>query len=246
MHSRCRNVARPSGAVWPPSASASGRSASPGRDTARDREAVDQHRRHVMSDAIIGFGAIGKALAAMFARKGIDVMVATRRPPETHAAEARSIGPGVRAVTLEEALAADTILLAVPFRGHVEVAAAACDWRGKTVIDVTNGYGVPEEELGGASPASVVAQAFSGAQLVKAFNHLPARLLAQDPSRDGGRRVIFVTSDDEAAADTVCALVERLGFAAIKLGKLDEGGALVQGRGNSWGRLIFKDLVKSD
>jgi 8-hydroxy-5-deazaflavin:NADPH oxidoreductase len=28
--------------------------------------------------------------------------------------------------------------------------------------------------------------------------------------------------------------------------KLSEGGLLVQARGNSWGRLIFKDLVKFD
>ena len=34
--------------------------------------------------------------------------------------------------------------------------------------------------------------------------------------------------------------------APIKLGGLSEGGLLVQARGNSWGRLIFKDLVKFD
>ena len=42
------------------------------------------------------------------------------------------------------------------------------------------------------------------------------------------------------------ALAENLGFAPIKLGGLSEGGLLVQARGNSWGRLIFKDLVKFD
>jgi len=38
----------------------------------------------------------------------------------------------------------------------------------------------------------------------------------------------------------------NLGFAPIKLGGLSEGGLLVQARGNSWGQLIFKDLVKFD
>ena len=42
------------------------------------------------------------------------------------------------------------------------------------------------------------------------------------------------------------ALAENLGFAPIKLGGLSEGGLLVQARGNSWGQLIFKDLVKFD
>jgi hypothetical protein len=32
----------------------------------------------------------------------------------------------------------------------------------------------------------------------------------------------------------------------VKLGGLSEGGLLVQAHGNSWGRLIFKDLVKFD
>ncbi|WP_348644613.1 NAD(P)-binding domain-containing protein [Rhizobium leguminosarum] len=35
-----------------------------------------------MSYAIIGFGAIGQALAQAFARKNIQVSVAARRPPE--------------------------------------------------------------------------------------------------------------------------------------------------------------------
>jgi predicted dinucleotide-binding enzyme len=35
-----------------------------------------------MSYAIVGFGKIGQALAHAFARKSIDVTVASRRPPE--------------------------------------------------------------------------------------------------------------------------------------------------------------------
>ena len=35
-----------------------------------------------MTYAIIGFGKIGQALARAFARKGVEVMVASRRPPE--------------------------------------------------------------------------------------------------------------------------------------------------------------------
>jgi predicted dinucleotide-binding enzyme len=35
-----------------------------------------------MSYAIVGFGKIGQALAHAFARRNIDVTVASRRPPE--------------------------------------------------------------------------------------------------------------------------------------------------------------------
>src|SRR5450755_393841 len=91
-----------------------------------------------------------------------------------------------------------------------------------------------------------VAQAFTGGRLVKGFNHLVAAVLAQDPAVHGGRRVVFLASDDEAAAAEIGALAETLGFSPIKLGGLSEGGLLVQARGNSWGRLIFKDLVQFD
>ena len=70
-----------------------------------------------MSYAIVGFGKIGQALAHAFARKNIDVTVASRRPPEALAPQARAIGPTVVAKSLREALEADTIILAVPFRG---------------------------------------------------------------------------------------------------------------------------------
>jgi predicted dinucleotide-binding enzyme len=137
--------------------------------------------------------------------------------------------------------------LAVRYESHKDVAKALPTWAGKTIIDVTNAYGVPPEELGGQpSSAKVVAQAFTGGRLVKGFNHLVAAVLEQDPSVNGGRRVVFLASDDDGAAAEVAALAEKLGFAPIKLGGLAEGGLLVQARGNSWGQLIFKDLVKFD
>lgn len=199
-----------------------------------------------MTFAIIGFGAVGQALAAAFARKGIDVVVASRRPPEALARQAASIGPTVTAKPLHEALAADTILLAVPFWEHREVAKAGVGWSGKTIIDATNAFGVPVEDLDGLPSSAAVARAFPGAALVKAFNHLPAAKLAADPAVGGGRRVVFLSSDDENAVQPVAALAERLGFAPVALGRLAEGGALVQARGRAWAPLIFQDLLKAE
>ena len=199
-----------------------------------------------MSSAIIGFGNIGKALAKAFARKGIEVSVATTRAPESFAAEAAAIGPAIIPETLADAVKADIIFLAVRFGSHRDVAKALPTWQGKTIVDVTNAYGVPPEELGGQPSSKVVAQAFRGARLVKGFNHLAAAVLDQDPAVHGGRRVVFLASDDEGAAEEIGTLAEKLGFAPIKLGGLSEGGPLVQARGNTWGRLIFKDLVKFD
>jgi predicted dinucleotide-binding enzyme len=198
------------------------------------------------SYAIIGFGKIGKALAKAFARKGIEVSVATTRDPESFAPEAAAIGPGVIATTLAEAAKADVIFLAVRFESHPDVAKALSDWQGKTIVDVTNAYGVPPEKLGGLPSAKFVAQVFTGGKLVKGFNHLGAAILDQDPAVHGGRRVVFLASDDEGAAAEISTLAEDLGFAPVKLGGLSEGGLLVQAQGNTWGKLIFQDLIKFD
>ncbi len=199
-----------------------------------------------MSYAIIGFGQIGHALAKAFARKGIAVSVATTRDPRCFAADAAAIGPQVLPATLAEAVEADVIFLAVRFESHPEVAKALPSWKGKTIVDVTNTYGVSPEEMGGPSSSRVVAQAFTGGKLVRGFNHLVAGVLEQDPATHGGRRVVFLASDDDGAAAEIGALAEKLGFAPIQLGGLSEGGLLVQTRGKNWGQLIFKDLVKFD
>ena len=200
-----------------------------------------------MSYAIIGFGKIGQALARAFARSGIEVSVATTRDPESFASAAAAIGPTIIPKTLAEAVKADIVFLAVRFESHRDVAKALPTWKGKTIVDVTNAYGAPPEQLGGQpSSAKVVAQAFTGGRLVKGFNHLVAAVLDQDPAVHGGRRVVFLASDDDGAAAEIGTLAENLGFSPIKLGGLSEGGLLVQARGNSWGQLIFKDLVKFD
>ena len=199
-----------------------------------------------MTYAIIGFGQIGQALAKAFARKGIEVSVATTRDPRSFAADAAAIGPGVIPATLADAVKADVVFLAVRFESHPDVAKALPSWKGKTIVDVTNTYGVSAEDLGGPSSSAVVAEAFTGAKLVRGFNHLVAGVLEQDPAVHGGRRVVFLASDDDGAAAEIGTLAESLGFAPIQLGALLEGGLLVQTRGKTWGQLIFKDLVKFD
>jgi predicted dinucleotide-binding enzyme len=199
-----------------------------------------------MSYAIIGFGNIGRALAKAFARNGIEVSVATTRDPKSFASAAAAIGPTIIPKKLVEAVKADIVFLAVRFESHQDVAKALPTWKGKTIIDVTNAYGVPPEKLGGQPSSKAVAQAFTGGRLVKGFNHLAAAVLDQDPAVHGGKRVVFLASDDDAAAEEIGALAKNLGFAPIKLGGISEGGLLVQARGNSWGRLIFEDLVKFD
>ena len=197
-----------------------------------------------MSYAIVGFGKIGQALAHAFARKDIDVTVASRRLPEELEPQVRAIGPKVVAKSLQEALKADTIFLAIPFGGHRDVAMALPSWEGKTIIDTMNSFPVPPEELDGLPSSAFVAKSFPDAKLVKGFNHLGAAKLATEPEVEGGHRVVFLSSDDEDAVAPVADLAKQLGFAPVKLGKLNEGGWLVHARGRTWGQLIFQDVFK--
>jgi 8-hydroxy-5-deazaflavin:NADPH oxidoreductase len=144
-----------------------------------------------MSYAIVGFGKIGQALAHAFARNNINVTVASRRPPEALAPQARGVVPTVVAKSLRDALKADTIILAIPFGTHHEVAKALPSWKGKTVIDAMNSFPLPPEELDGLPSSTFIAKSFTGAKVVKGFNHLGAATLASDPVVEGGHRVIF-------------------------------------------------------
>jgi 8-hydroxy-5-deazaflavin:NADPH oxidoreductase len=199
-----------------------------------------------MTYSIIGSGKVGTALARQFARSGTAVGIANTRGPDSITSMAKELGDKIVPLALREALEADVIILAVPFWAHRDVAKAARTWQGKVVIDATNAYGVPLSDLDNLPSSAIVAKALPGAHLVKAFNHLPAGVLAQEPVGAGGRRVIFLSSDDEGATATVAALVEKLGYAPVSLGKITEGGQLVQARDKSWGPLIFQDLFRKE
>jgi hypothetical protein len=58
--------------------------------------------------------------------------------------------------------------------------------------------------------------------------------------------VLFLSSDDTEATAKVAAIMKELGYAPVALGKLAEGGLLIQARGNSLAPLIFQDLLKKE
>ncbi|PTQ07863.1 NADP oxidoreductase [Sphingomonas oleivorans] len=196
-----------------------------------------------MTYAIIGAGAIGTALARQFARKSIPVKIANSRGPASIVALASELGANIQPAELTEALAADVVILAVPFTAVEDTVKAAGPWNGRIVIDATNAINFTDfspADLGGRLSSEIVAQAVSGARLVKAFNTLPAAVLADVPDGPNGRRTIFVSSNDTTASKTVEGLADSLGFAPIALGKLAEGGRLQQ----FGGALMVHSLIK--
>ena len=196
-----------------------------------------------MSYSIIGTGGIGSTLASFFADARIEVALANSRGANAVEPVAKKLGQGVVAKSLDDALKADVIVIAVPFLKFKDVASALPGWTGKIVIDVTNAYTLPTEaqeaEFGARTSSEANAKRVPGAKLVKAFNQLPVKDLAS-PVPNGGKRVVFVSSDDEDASAKVARLVKDLGFAPIEVGKLGEGGRLIQAPN----ALAFQDLIK--
>lgn len=188
-----------------------------------------------MNYSIIGSGNVGTALARRFARKNINVAVANSRGPESIAPLVRELEGKIRAVDLAEALQADIVILAVPFPAFPSVARAKADWSGQIIVDAMNRL----EEVSGPASSEVVAGTLPGAKVVKAYNQLPAAILAREPSQDGGRRVVFVSSNHDDASATVTQLTKQLGFSPIELGRLDEGGRLIRFHGP----LVLHDVV---
>ena len=69
------------------------------------------------------------------------------------------------------------------------------------------------------------------ARLVKGFNtiwfeHLATQGNQELPLED--RRAIFIAGDDSQAKETVARLIEEVGFAAVDMGFLHEGGGRQQ------------------
>jgi 8-hydroxy-5-deazaflavin:NADPH oxidoreductase len=196
-----------------------------------------------MSYSIIGSGNIGSALARQFVRNGITVAIANLRGPDSLQLLKKELGEHLVPQTIEAALTASTIILAVPFKAVSAIARDLRDWKGKIVVDATNAIDIPSyapTDLGGRLSSELVTEQLRGARVVKAFNTLPAAILAADPAEGHGRRVIFVSGNDVEANAEVAALVGKLGFAPIILGKLSEGGLLQQ----YGGQLVIQNLVK--
>ena len=192
-----------------------------------------------MTNAIIGTGIVGTTLAHLFSQAGVEAHIANTRGAETiHLDEGKSAS--VTPVSLSSALSADLIFAAVPFAAMPTLGRALPDWSGRIIIDVTNPFGVEPATFGSRSSSEFNADFFPGGILVKAINHLPYNIFDAEIAGSGGRRAVFVSSDDEAAGAAVAELAKTLGFAPINLGPLAVGAPLL----SIGGPLLMKNLVE--
>jgi predicted dinucleotide-binding enzyme len=193
---------------------------------------------------IIGAGNIGQTVARHLLKAGHPVILANGSGGDSLTAITRSLGAGATAGTVRQAAQADVVLLSLPW-SQVPTLKEITDWTGKTVIDATNHFitYAPDfkvEDLGGKASSEVVASLLPGAKIVKAFNTIFYKTLAEDPRVLGGNRVLFVSGNDQASKSEVTSVIASLGFAPIDLGTLSEGSKLQQAKG----ALATLNLVK--
>ena len=189
-----------------------------------------------MKVGIVGAGKIGSALARHLTRSGNEVIVSNSRGPKSLEPLIAELGPRAKAGTVAEAAAAPVVFLTVTWAQLPGALSRLPPWSGRIAVDTTNpfvadGAGLRLVDLGGKTSSEVVAGMVPGARLVKAFNTLFYQVLASEPGQAGGRRVIFLSGDDAAAKGQVSALIDQLGFAAVDLGGLVEGGRMHQAGG---------------
>ena len=88
---------------------------------------------------IIGAGRIGQAMAQTALRAGRQAVIANSRGPQSLTSVVEALGEGVSAGTVEDASAADIVVLAVPWP-QVSQAVDGLELDGRIVIDPTNDF----------------------------------------------------------------------------------------------------------
>jgi predicted dinucleotide-binding enzyme len=144
----------------------------------------------------------------------------------------------------EVALAVAREALAVPWKNVEAALRGLPEWNGRVLIDATNPFAETSPnlvlaDLGGIGASEIVAGFARGARIVKAFNSIRMARFNEGPIKGEGRRVIFVSGDDEESKRAVKDLIESFGFAAVDLGGLVTGGRIQQAGGPLAGLDLF-------
>ncbi|WP_234996525.1 NADPH-dependent F420 reductase [Demequina sp. NBRC 110054] len=180
------------------------------------------------SVGIVGAGRIGSALARLARRAGLSVTVAGSGSLERTAAAIALGSPGARAGSLDDAAAADVVILAIPLGRYAALAPEAL--AGRLVVDAMNYWW----ETDGARPdlddpltstSETVQRHLSASRVVKALNHMSLYELDNlaFPAGHPERRGAAIAGDDPDDVAAVAALVDALGFDPVPAGALADG-----------------------
>ena len=187
-----------------------------------------------MKIGIIGSGNIGSTVGTLWVKAGHQVMFSSRNPGNLKQL-VDGLGPLARAGTVAEALAyGDAIFVGVPYGAMPQLGKDyAKEFSGKIVLDAGNAVVARDGEIGKAAREAGVAltsaKLLAGARIVRAFNTINFRRLANLSNRAEGRIAIPMAGDDQEALKIASLLVRDAGFDPVVLGGLERSKLFEQG-----------------
>jgi len=185
-----------------------------------------------MRIAVLGTGAVGRALAARLDGLGHDLVIGTRDPAVTMArTEPGGFGtapypqwqaghPGIRLLSFAEAASfAELLMNATSGAAAMAalVAAGEPGLAGKVLIDVSNpldfSRGIPPtlDPVNTDSLGEQIQRAFPAARVVKALNTMNCQVMV-DPGRIPGEHNVFLSGNDAAAKAVAAELIGSFGW----------------------------------
>jgi 8-hydroxy-5-deazaflavin:NADPH oxidoreductase len=191
-------------------------------------------RADAIKIGIIGSGNIGSTLGTLWVKSGHPVLFSSRHPEELKSL-VDGLGPLARAGTVSEALSfSNVVFIGVPYGAYPQISKDyAKEFVGKIVIDAGNAVLARDGEI--AKPARengvglTSAKLLAGARIVRAFNILSFRKVANLSNRPEGRIAIPMAGDDEEALKVASGLVRDAGFDPVILGSLQRSKVFEQG-----------------
>ena len=174
---------------------------------------------------IIGSGTMGGAIGLLWAEAGHQILFSSRNPHELMDL-VQSAAPRASAGYPDAAaFFGDVILLAVPPGVIPQIGEDFVHlMQGKVVIDLSNPRadrdGPLTDEWLEMGTGLAMAQYLPGVRLVKAFNSLGARMLANPVGRSGEKIGVPIAGDDEEARGIVADLVRDVGMDPVIVGAL--------------------------
>ena len=199
---------------------------------------------------IIGSGKIGSTLGTLWVKAGHPVLFSSRHPEELKDLIA-GLGPLAKAGTPDEAVAfGEVVLVAVPYKAYPQIGQdLGKAMASKIVLDAGNATErrdgeqmVAETRNNGIGMTS--AKYFPGAKLVRAFNALPATVLAREAHRSGALVAMPIAGDDKDALSAAAKLVADAGFEAVVVGGLDRSKDFAMGA-PGYGQVVTAPELKT-
>jgi predicted dinucleotide-binding enzyme len=195
---------------------------------------------------IIGSGNIGGTVGTLWVKAGHAVLFSSRHPEELKPL-VDGLGPLARAGTVKEAFTfGDVVFIGVPYGAYPQIGKDyAREFAGKIVLDAGNAVlrrdGEIANEARESGIGSTSAKYLAGARIVRAFNTMSFRKLADNANRPGARMAIPIAGDDKEALAIAQTLVRDAGFDAVIIGGLESAKIFAQG-----GPLYGQDITAQE